>query len=124
MKQWQAMIEARDLSDVESLLAENVELTGSDTHQRYNGRAVMAVILRGVLEELQGLHYVREIISTDGRDCALEFEARVGDLEINGCDFLHLDDDGLIDRFKVMYRPLDAATELSRRLAVRFASTT
>lgn len=123
MKQFQAMIDARDLSDVESLLAEDIELTGFAAHQIHQGRPLVAVILRTVLEELQGMHYVREIISTDGRDCALEFEARVGDLEINGCDFLHLDDDGLIDRFKVMIRPLNAATELWQRLAVRFAAT-
>jgi hypothetical protein len=122
MKQFQAMIEARDLSDVESLLAEDVELTGFAAHQIHKGRPLVAVILRTVLEELQGMHYVRDIISTDSRDFALEFEARVGDLEINGCDFLHLDDDGLIDRFKVMIRPLNAATELSQRLAVRFAA--
>ncbi len=124
MEAFRSMVERRDLSDVESVLAEGVEFASPAAHQAYAGRALTAAILRQVLEELHDLHYVREITSADGRDLALEFEARVGDLQINGCDFLHLDDDGLIDRFKVMVRPLNAATELARRMAVRFATIT
>ena len=34
--------------------------------------------------------------SEDGRDVALVFRTRIGEREIHGCDFLHLDDDGLV----------------------------
>jgi hypothetical protein len=37
------------------------------------------------------------------------FRARVGDRELQGCDFLHIGEDGLIDEFTVMIRPLSAA---------------
>ena len=65
-------------------------------------------------------HYVREIVSADGRDFALVFEAMVGDKQINGCDFLHLDDDGLIDDFVVMVRPLSASHALSNAMGAQF----
>ena len=37
------------------------------------------------------------------------FRARVGDRELQGCDFLHIGEDGLIDELTVMVRPLSAA---------------
>ena len=43
-----------------------------------------------------------------GRDHALVFEARVGDKQLEGCDFIQLDEDGAISEFTVMVRPLSA----------------
>ena len=39
---------------------------------------------------------------------------------ITGCDFLHTNDDGLIDDFMVMVRPLSAATALAARMGDEF----
>jgi hypothetical protein len=36
-------------------------------------------------------------------------QARIGDRGIRGCDFLHTDENGLIDDFSVMVRPLTRA---------------
>jgi len=51
----------------------------------------------------------------------LVFTAKVGDLDINGCDFLHTGVDGLIDEFTVMLRPLKAVNAFAERMAVEFA---
>lgn len=48
------------------------------------------------------------------------FTARVGWREVQGCDFPHLDEDGLIDELTVMVRPLSAAQELSAAMGARF----
>ena len=64
--------------------------------------------------------YEREIRSGDGRDIALVFRARVGGREVHGCDFLRLDDAGLIEEFCVMVRPLSAANALSAAMAEQF----
>ena len=42
----------------------------------------------------------------DGRTTILFFEANVGDRELQGIDILEENDDGLIERFTVMIRPL------------------
>jgi hypothetical protein len=63
---------------------------------------------------------VREIASQDGRDHALMFKARVGEREVHGCDFLHHDDDGLIEEFCVMVRPLSAAHALAEEMTRQF----
>lgn len=48
------------------------------------------------------------------------FTARVGGRESQGCDFLHLDEDGLIDELTVMVRPLSAAQALSAAMGAQF----
>ena len=63
---------------------------------------------------------MREITSADGRDHALVFEATVDGKAVNGCDFLHLDDDGLIDDFVVMVRPLSGAQALAAAMGAQF----
>ena len=41
-------------------------------------------------------------------------------MTVNGCDFIHVNDDGLIDDFKVMVRPLSGAKALSEAMAAEF----
>ncbi|MER7406319.1 hypothetical protein ABT373_28560 [Streptomyces sp. NPDC000070] len=40
--------------------------------------------------------------------------------EINGCDFIHVDEDGLIDELTVMVRPLSAAQALAAAMGAQF----
>lgn len=86
----------------------------------YPGKAITAAILRGVLRVFEDFRYTRELGGADGRDHALVFEARIGDVAVEGCDFLHLDDAGLIDEFTVMVRPLSAAQALASAMAAQF----
>jgi hypothetical protein len=86
----------------------------------YPGKAITAAILRGVLRVFEDFQYVREMSSEDGRDHALVFEAKIGDVSVEGCDFLHLDEDGLIDDFRVMVRPLSAVQALAAAMGEQF----
>jgi hypothetical protein len=63
---------------------------------------------------------VREINDVNGRDHALVFTARVGDREVDGCDFIHVDENGLIDAFTVMVRPLSGAQALAAAMGEQF----
>ena len=49
--------------------------------------------------------YTRQIGAPGAPDQALVFRARVGDREVEGCDFIHVGEDGLIDELYVMVRP-------------------
>ena len=88
------------------------------------GRAATMVFLRAAMEVLEDFRYVREIADANGRDHALVFEAKVDGKTITGCDFLHIDDDGLIDDFMVMVRPLSGATALAARMGEQFEQIT
>ncbi len=84
----------------------------------YRGRPITAAIVRGVSRVFEDFRYVRELSAPDGH--ALVFEARVGDLSIQGCDFLHTDEEGRIDELLVMVRPLSAARALAEAMGTRF----
>ncbi|MEV0372892.1 nuclear transport factor 2 family protein [Streptomyces sp. NPDC050636] len=120
MLSFREAVEARDHNAVEALLAEDVVFTSPVAFKPYPGKAITAAILRGVMRVFTDFHYIREIAGSDGRDHALVFKAKVGDLEINGCDFLHFDDNGLIDDFTVMVRPLSAAQALAEAMGAQF----
>ncbi|MCD0449269.1 nuclear transport factor 2 family protein [Actinocorallia sp. API 0066] len=120
MTAFRKAVEARDEAAIEALLAENVVFTSPVAFKPYPGKAITAAILRGVLRVFEDFHYVREIASADGRDHALVFKAKVNGKEVNGCDFLHFDEDGLIDDFTVMVRPLSAANALADAMAAQF----
>ena len=79
-------------------------------------------ILRAVAEEELTLAVdpmELEVLIPDHTRRALQ--ARVGELEINGCDFLHTGTDGLIDEFTVMLRPLKAVNAFAEKMGVEFA---
>jgi len=120
MSSFRKAVEARDPEAMAAALAEDVVFRSPVAFRPYPGKAITAAILRAVMRVFEDFRYVREMTSEDGREHALVFEARVGDAHLDGCDFLHLDDDGLIDDFMVMVRPLSAAQALSEAMAAQF----
>jgi hypothetical protein len=116
MHPFRAAIEARDLEAALALLAEDVVFRSPIVFRPYHGRAAVAPLLLAVSRVFEDFHYEREIGAPEARDHALVFKARVGDREIEGCDFLHTDGDGLIDDFSVMVRPLSAALALAEAM--------
>ncbi|MEV4946410.1 nuclear transport factor 2 family protein [Streptomyces sp. NPDC053755] len=120
MHPFRQAVEADDHAAIEALLAEEVVFTSPVAFKPYAGKAITAAIIRGVGRVFTDFRYVREIAGADGRDHALVFTAKVGDKEINGCDFLHIDEEGRIDDFVVMVRPLSAATALAEAMGAQF----
>ena len=76
--------------------------------------------LRGVLRVFEDFRYIREINDPETNSHALVCETTVGGKRITGCDFIHVNDEGLIDDFMVMVRPLSGATALSEAMAAQF----
>ena len=107
-----------DFGAVEALLADDVVFTSPVAFKPYPGKAITAAILRGVSRVLTDFQYLREI--NDGSHSALIFEAKVGDVTLNGCDFITTNDEGLISEFTVMVRPLKAANALAEAMAAQF----
>lgn len=121
MHPFRAAIEAGDYQASPELFAEDVVFRSPIAHKPYQGRETLTLILGAVSKVFEDLTYVREIGGPGESDHALIFTARVGDLEINGCDFLHTGPDGLIDEFTVMLRPLKAVTAFAEKMGVEFA---
>ncbi|HYI98980.1 MAG TPA: nuclear transport factor 2 family protein [Thermoleophilaceae bacterium] len=116
MNPFRAAIEARDFEAAVALLAEDVVFRSPVVFRPYHGRDAVGAILFAVGRVFEDFRYEREIGAEGARDHALVFKARVGDREIHGCDFLHTDEDGLIDDFAVMVRPLSGALALAEAM--------
>jgi len=113
-------VEERDEAAIAAMLADNVVFTSPVAFKPYVGKPITAAILRGVLRVFEDFRYVREIHDANGRDHAFVFETTVSGKKITGCDFLQFNDDGQIDDFTVMVRPLSGATALSEAMGAQF----
>ena len=103
-----------------ALLAPDVVFRSPIVHKPYQGPDAVRALLEGVLAIFEDFRYERTIGGPEAADHALVFRTRVGDREIEGCDFLHVSDDDLIDEFVVMVRPLTGALALAEAMRAHF----
>lgn len=120
MQRFRRAVEARDEQAIADLLADDVVFTSPVAFAPYPGKPITAAILRAVIRVFEDFHYIREITDAGGRDSALVFQAVVGGKQVTGCDFIHVNDEGFIDDFMVMVRPLSAANAVSAAMAAQF----
>ena len=116
MHPFRSAVEARDVDGVLALVSPDVVFNSPVVFRPYHGREALGVILRAVMRVFEDFHYEREIGAEGAGDQALVFRARVGDRELQGCDFLHIGQDGLIDELTVMVRPRSAALALAEAM--------
>lgn len=133
MKAFRDLVEAGfaggewDLKGIWDLLDDDVVFTSPVAHEAYPGKAITAAILQGVSRVFTDFTYRYDI--EDGNRSALVFDAKVPApdgtaLDIQGCDFLTLNDHGLISEFTVMVRPLSAAKALAEAVGAEFDTIT
>lgn len=118
MRAFREAVESWDIDRVLSLMTDDVEFRSPVVHKPYRGREVVGVILRAVSRVFEDFRYDREIGAEEAADHALVFRARVGDRELEGCDFVHVNAEGLIDEFFVMVRPMSGALVLADAMRV------
>ena len=116
MHPFRSALETGKTDAVLELVSPDVVVNSPVAFRPYHGRRALGVILRAAAHILEDFHYEREIGVEGASDYALLFRARVGDLELQGCDFLHIGQDGLIDELTVMVRPHSAALALAEAM--------
>ena len=109
--------EAGDLDGAIALLAPEATFRSPVVFRPYEGAEAVATILRAAAATFEDFRYVREM--GDLRDHALVFEARVGEKQIDGADFIRSDAEGRITDFMVMTRPLSATLALAEAMKAR-----
>lgn len=110
-------VEAADIEQIAATLAEDVVFRSPVAHKSYEGRETVRALLGAVIQVFEDFRYV--CVISDGADHALVFEAKVGERVVTGCDFVHVNDEGLIDDFMVMIRPLSGLVALAEAMAAR-----
>lgn len=109
-RSFRAAVEAGRFDTIEQIFAEDAVLHSPIAHRPYRGREVIATVVGTVAKVLDDFRFEREL------DGALMFRATVDGLDIQGCDFLHTGDDGLVDEITVMMRPLKAVAAFAARM--------
>lgn len=109
--------EAKDLEAMTATLREDVELHSPILFRGFEGRDVVTQVLTHVAATLEDLTYLDEL--REGNTVALRFKARVGDRELEGIDFLELDEDDRVAVLTVFMRPMSALTAFNEQMAER-----
>ena len=113
--------EAKDLELLAGALREDVVLHSPILFRGFEGREVVTQVLTHVAATLEDLTYTDELAGEN--TVALRFKARVGDRELEGIDFLELDETGRVAELTVFMRPMSALTAFNERMAERLGVT-
>lgn len=119
-------VEARDFDAMLAALAPDVEFRSPVVFKPYQGREAVGQLLAAVLQVFEDFSYVDELHGErDGaKTVGLVFRARVGDREVDGWDYFTLNDDGLIEKFTVMVRPMSGLTALAEAMRSNLEAAT
>jgi hypothetical protein len=121
MDELRRALEAKDLTAVEAMLADDVVFRSPALHRPYRGRAATMVFIAAAAEVFEDFRYVRTFTEDDGRGHVLMFAASVGGRDVEGVDIVSLDDDGRVLEFRVMVRPMTGLVALAEAMAPRVA---
>jgi hypothetical protein len=113
--------ESKDLELLTETLREDVVLHSPVLFRGFEGRDTVLAVLTHVAATLEDLTYTDELI--EGKAVALRFKAKVGDRELEGIDFLELDDEGRVRELTVFMRPFSALTAFNEQMAARLGAS-
>ncbi|MCT8088322.1 nuclear transport factor 2 family protein [Acinetobacter sp. C_4_1] len=122
IKRWHAMLQTRDMSILNELLAEDVVFRSPVAYQPYPGKQVVFFILSNVIQIFENFRYHREFYTEDGMNVVLEFSANVGEKKLKGIDMIQLNEQGQIIDFEVMLRPKSGLEALAAQMGQRMAA--
>jgi SnoaL-like domain len=109
--------EAKDVGRLSEVLSEDVTLHSPILFRGFEGREIVSQVITHVAATLEDLTYTDEL--AEGNTVCLRFKAKVGDRELEGIDFLELDDDGKIAELTVFMRPLSAINAFNEQMKAR-----
>jgi hypothetical protein len=109
--------EGKDLELLAETLREDVELHSPVLFRGFEGREMVTAVLTHVAATLEDLTYTDEL--REAGTVALRFKARVGDRELEGIDFLELDEEGRVAVLTVFMRPLSALNAFNEQMMQR-----
>ena len=113
--------ETKDLDLLAETLREDVVLHSPVLFRGFEGRETVIAVLTHVAATLDDLTYTHEL--AEGNAVSLRFKAKVGDRELEGIDFLELDDEGRVAELTVFMRPFSALTTFNEQMAARLGAS-
>lgn len=114
---FRAAAEAKDFESGRDLFTEDVVFRSPFVHSPYEGIDALAFLLGHVVQVFEDFRYVAHVETDDV--AVLQFEARVGDRELQGVDILKFNDEDKISEMTVMVRPASGLEALGKEMGRR-----
>jgi len=114
---WHQLVQQQDATGLQDLLADDAVFHSPVVHTPQLGKAKAAWYLGAAFQVFfnPSFRYVREVVGE--RDAVLEFMVEIDGIAVNGVDMIHWNEEGRIDEFKVMIRPLKGMQVIHQRMA-------
>jgi hypothetical protein len=115
--------EGKDLELLTATLCEDVVLHSPILFRGFEGRDTVATVLTHVAATLEDLTYTDEL--SEGNTVCLRFKATVASTnkELEGIDFLELDENGQVTELTVFMRPFSALTAFNEQMSARLGAS-
>jgi len=113
--------ESKDIELLAETLREDVVLHSPVLFRGFEGRETVITVLAHVAATLENFSYTDEV--GEGDTVVLRFKATVGDRELEGIDFLELDEDGRVRELTVFMRPFSALTAFNEQMKARLQAS-
>lgn len=118
---WHDLLGRNAMDELDPLLADNIVFRSPVAHTPYPGKAAIKLVLKTVNAVFHNFRYHRSFVSEDGLSVVLEFSAEVSGKALKGIDMLRFDDQGRIEEFEVMVRPISGLQALAAQMAAQLA---
>lgn len=114
LKAWHARMADKSEAALSEQLADDAVFHSPVVHTPQAGKPIVMAYLLAADNVLgnDSFKYVREIVDDDANMAMLEFELLLDDIQVNGVDIISWNDEGKIQDFKVMVRPLKAINKV------------
>ncbi len=114
LKAWHARMADKSEAALSEQLADDAVFHSPVVHTPQAGKPIVMAYLLAADNVLgnDSFEYVREIVDDDANMAMLEFELQLDDIQVNGVDIISWNDEGKIQDFKVMVRPLKAINKV------------
>jgi hypothetical protein len=121
LRRWHAIVESKDPALLDELLADEVVFRSPAVFAPQEGKVLTASYLTAALKVLgPSLRYVSQW--HDDASAALEFEAHLDGVYVQGVDILRWAGDGQLVSFTVMVRPMRGLQKLIELMALQLAT--
>jgi len=114
LKVWHDHMEHKSESGLSNQLADDAVFHSPVVHTPQAGKPIVMAYLSAadIVLGNGSFRYVREIVDEKTNMAMLEFELELDGIHVNGVDIISWNDEGKIQDFKVMVRPLKAINKV------------
>ncbi|MEO0441322.1 MAG: nuclear transport factor 2 family protein [Pseudomonadota bacterium] len=114
LKVWHDRMVDKSREALDAQLANDAVFHSPVVYTPQKGKTIVMAYLTAADTVLgnDSFRYVREIVDDEKNMAMLEFQLELDDIQVNGVDIISWNDDGLIQDFKVMVRPLQAINKV------------